>query len=142
MSSVYVPQELRERVARQARYRCGYCLTQEVVVGTPMELDHIFPYSLGGPTIEENLWLTCSFCNLYKSNRVFAEDPESAQITMIFNPRLQVWKEHFAWVDSGSRVVGVTPVGRATVGLLHLNRPPLVRARRLWVSAGWHPPDD
>ncbi len=37
MSSAYVPGDLRERVARQARYRCGYCLTQEAVVGTPKD---------------------------------------------------------------------------------------------------------
>ncbi len=142
MSSVYIPKELRERVERQSRYRCGYCLTQEVVVGTSMELDHIFPYSLGGPTTEDNLWLTCSFCNLHKSNRTFAEDPGSGQVTLLFNPRFQIWKEHFDWLESGNRMAGKTPVGRATVHALQLNRPHLVRARRLWVSAGWHPPDD
>jgi hypothetical protein len=33
MTSAYIPQDLRQRVADQAQHRCGYCLTQEVIVG-------------------------------------------------------------------------------------------------------------
>jgi 5-methylcytosine-specific restriction endonuclease McrA len=51
-----VPKALQERVAVQARQRCGYCLTTERITGAPMEIDHIIPYSLGGPTEEDNLW--------------------------------------------------------------------------------------
>jgi hypothetical protein len=50
MSETYIPKALRQRVASQARYRCGYCLTLEATVGTPMEVDHIIPQALGGPT--------------------------------------------------------------------------------------------
>ncbi len=142
MSSAYVPDDLRELVARQARYRCGYCQTQQAVIGTPMEVEHIFPSSLGGPTVEDNLWLACSYCNLHKGTRIFAEDPESGQISLLFNPRFQVWVDHFVWEDRSTRIVGKTPVGRASVHALKLNRPILVEARKLWVSAGWHPPKD
>ncbi len=142
MSSVYIPSELRERIARQALYRCGYCLTQEAVVGTAMEVEHIFPFSLGGPTVEDNLWLACSFCNLHKGTRTFAEDPTSGQVSLLFNPRFQVWEDHFAWEDRGTRIAGRTPVGRASIRTLKLNRPLLVEARQLWVAAGWHPPVD
>jgi hypothetical protein len=37
----------------------------------------------------------------------------------------------------GDRIVGRTPIGRATVIALRLNRPSLVAARRSWVSVGW-----
>jgi hypothetical protein len=30
----------------------------------------------------------------------------------------------------------------ATVALLDLNRPALVRARQAWVTVGWHPPKE
>ena len=66
MSSTHIPKALRAQVAAQARYRCGYCLTAEAVVGTPMELDHIIPEALGGLTEEDNLWLACSLCNDHK----------------------------------------------------------------------------
>jgi len=55
-----MPDAARQRVARQARYRCGYCLTAEEVAGAAMQVDHMFPEALGGLTVEENLWLACS----------------------------------------------------------------------------------
>ena len=33
----------------------------------------------------------------------------------LFDPRRQRWSEHFAWSDDGTRVIGRTPCGRATV---------------------------
>jgi HNH endonuclease len=142
MTSVYIPDQLRERVAREGRYRCGYCLSAEQIVGLSMEIDHLIPRVLGGSTVEENLWLACPACNAFKGQRISARDPESGQQVRLFNPRKQSWEEHFVWMDSGSRVVGRTAVGRATIQALRLNRPLLVEARRRWVKAGWHPPKD
>jgi hypothetical protein len=142
MSKTYVPKALRERVEAQAQHRCGYCLTQEAVVGTPMEIEHLLPEVFGGVTEEENLWLACSLCNNHKADRIAALDPETGELVRLFNPRRQRWREHLVWTAEGDRVVGLTPVGRATVVALQLNRPSLVRARRLWVVAGWHPPGD
>ncbi|HEX3129851.1 MAG TPA: HNH endonuclease signature motif containing protein [Thermoanaerobaculia bacterium] len=129
-------------MAEQARYRCGYCLTQELVIGGPMEVDHLIPRAFGGPTEEDNLWLACSLCNDYKSNRVLVVDPATGTRVSIFNPRQEDWNQHFAWVEGATRIDGTTAVGRATVAALRLNRPSLVLARRLWVAAGWHPPQD
>ncbi len=140
MTSAYIPEALRQRVSEEARHRCGYCLTRETIVGAPMEIDHLHPRSLGGASEEGNLWLACSYCNEYKGNRVTAEDPESGRVVLLFNPRLDVWNDHFTWVESGARVIGKTDVGRATVTSLRLNRKTLVRARRYWIAAGWHPP--
>ena len=142
MSRAYVPKELRELVAARARHRCGYCLTAEAIVGTPMEIEHIVPESLGGLTDELNLWLACSLCNDHKSNRIAAADPETGRIARLFDPRRQSWREHFQWSEDGSEIFGLTPTGRATVDALRLNRPSLVEARKLWVFVGWHPPVD
>ncbi len=140
MSSVYIPKVLRRRVAEQARHRCGYCLTRQAITGTPMEVDHLFPSSLGGSTIEDNLWLACGLCNEHKGNRVTVQDPRDGQLVRLFNPRLDVWEEHLEWIEDGLRIAGRTAIGRATVNALHLNRTPLVTARKGWVSVGWHPP--
>ena len=107
-----------------------------------MEIDHLIPRSLEGPTEEDNLWLACSRCNAYKGNRVAGEDPESGAMVPLFNPCTQLWNDHFAWSKSGILVSGKTDVGRATVGVLRLNRSSLVDARRAWVTVGWHPPED
>lgn len=60
----------------------------------------------------------------------------------LFNPREQRWDAHFAWTANGEEIIGLTASGRATVTALRLNREVLVRARRLWVAAGVHPPKD
>ena len=140
MSDAYIPKALREKVAAQAHHPCGYCLTSEAIVGTPMEIDHIIPQSLGGLTEEDNLWLACSLCNDHKSDRIAALDPLTDDIVRLFDPRHQAWQEHFAWTAAGDRIAGLTPIGRATIVALNLNRPSLVKARQAWVAAGWHPP--
>jgi hypothetical protein len=107
-----------------------------------MEIDHLIPLSLGGLTVAENLWLACSLCNDHKGDRIAALDPLTGEIVRLFNPRYQVWREHFAWTAEGDRIVGLTPTGRATVVALNLNRPSLVKSRQAWVSVGGHPPAD
>ena len=142
MSETHIPKALRRRVSEQARYRCGYCLTLERVVGAPMEIDHLIPESLGGLTEEENLWLACSLCNDHKGDRIAALDPETGEVVRLFNPRFQDWNEHFTWNDTADRIIGLTATGRATVLSLNVNRPSLVCARQLWEIAGWHPPKE
>ncbi|MBC8447685.1 MAG: HNH endonuclease, partial [Chloroflexi bacterium] len=94
----------------------------------------------GGLTEEDNLWLACSLCNENKGIRTVALDPLTGEMAPLFNPRRQVWQEHFAWIAEGDRIIGLTAIGRATVIALNLNRLSLVKARQVWVAAGWHPP--
>jgi hypothetical protein len=58
----------------------------------------------------------------------------------LFNPRQQRWTEHFAWSEDGTRIIGLTDCGRATVLALQLNNVIAVMVRREWVAAGWHLP--
>ena len=69
-----------------------------------------------------------------------ALDPMTGETVLLFNPRRDRWSEHFAWAEEGDYIVGRTPVGRATILALRMNRPLVVRARRLWVRIGVHPP--
>ncbi len=91
MSRSYVARRLREKVSVQAKYRCGYCLTTEIITGSAMEIEHLVPEALGGETIEENLWLSCSYCNVYKNDRISATDPVTEEVVPLFNPRQEVW---------------------------------------------------
>ena len=136
----YVAAELHRQVAEDAGHRCGYCLSDELLTGVPLTIEHIVPVAKAGETERNNLWLACRPCNEYKGAETHAQDPETGESTPLFNPRQQAWAEHFAWSKDGTLVVGLTPTGRATVAALQLNRALLVRARRRWVSAGWHPP--
>src|SRR5712691_11508142 len=48
MIGTYIPLEVRQRVAATAQHRCEYCQTQEVIVGMPLEVEHIIPEVAGG----------------------------------------------------------------------------------------------
>ncbi len=140
MSRTYVSKALRRRIRERDVYRCAYCLTTEANTGMEMEVDHIIPEVLGGHTDEDNLCLSCSACNEYKGDRTKGSDADTGEQAPLFDPRHQRWGEHFAWSDDGIYIEGLTPVGRATVNVLRLNRELLVSARQRWASAGWHPP--
>lgn len=55
---------VRNAVIRRDGYVCGIC--SEPVEPNDVHLDHIIPYSRGGPTTVENLRVTHSACNLRK----------------------------------------------------------------------------
>jgi hypothetical protein len=129
---------LRRRVTQRAQERCEYCQTPQAIV-VEMEIDHIIPLSVGGRTVLDNLCLACIGCNAFKLDAEAAADPQTGRRVALFNPRAQDWTEHFAWSDDGTRIVGLTPSGRATVARLRMNRERVVVARRLWAEAGWHP---
>jgi len=108
-----------------------------------LEIEHILPRAKGGTDEESNLWLSSPLCNRYKADWTVARDPETGEVTALFNPRLQLWSEHFRWSADGLRIIGQTPVGRATVAALHLaDDPDALLVRAFWVLAGWHPPRD
>lgn len=136
----HVSRHLRERVARMADHRCGYCRTPESIAGFRLNIEHIIPEAKGGQTVENNLWLACHACNEIKGARIQGRDPVTGKRVRLWNPRRQDWPEQFAWSDDGTEIIGLTPRGRATVATLRLNRPELMLARSLWVQAGWWPP--
>jgi len=137
-----IPAHLRRQVAEEARHRCGYCLTIEKYSGKQMHIEHIIPLAAGGSSERENLWLACALCNSYKGSKTHAPDPITGRTTPLFNPRTQVWSEHFAWSLDGTRIIGKTDIGRTTVAALRLNNAFIAEARQYWVSVGWHPPRD
>ena len=142
MRRAVIPVVLRERITMQARNRCGYCLSTQEVTGVPLEIDHLIPVSAGSSSMEANLWLACRPCNSFKGSETHARDPVTGRRVRLFNPRKQEWQRHFEWSQDGTRVVGKTVCGRATILALQMNNDLIVSARRRWVSVGWHPPKD
>lgn len=142
MSPQRLSAAVRQRVAEAARYRCGYCLTAQRIIGPLLEIEHYIPESRGGTSDEENLWLACPMCNSHKADRLEAVDPDTGTAVAIFNPRRERWDAHFEWIEGGTVIQGTTPIGRATVATLQVNHAEMVAARRLWVEVGWHPPND
>lgn len=131
----------RQQIALEARHRCGYCLTQEIVSGVPLTIEHLIPKAAGGTDDPQNLWLSCRLCNEAKGMLTEAIDPQTGNVAPLFNPRTDLWAEHFTWDSSQTQIVGRTAQGRATAAALNLNSPFRMKARTLWVAAGYHPPD-
>ncbi|HVT83330.1 MAG TPA: HNH endonuclease signature motif containing protein [Phycisphaerae bacterium] len=138
--SAYVPAAIRRLVRERFADRCAYCRTAELLTATQFEIEHIDPLAAGGETVFANLCLACPMCNRYKSDALSAFDPVSATTVPLFHPQLQLWSEHFAWSDDWTEIVGLSPVGRATVAALRMNRPAMIRVRQLWVAMAEHPP--
>ena len=138
MSSSYRSATYR-LVHERARFCCEYCRTDMNNIGQAMHIDHIDP---AGSDELDNLCLSCPSCNLSKTTVTIAADPETQRPVSLFNPRIQRWEDHFSWIDSGIRLAGLTPEGRATVVRLRMNQPRIIRARQRWIAAGFHPPTD
>jgi hypothetical protein len=136
-----IPARIREAVVQRAGNRCEYCrLAQESQVAT-FPVDHVLPSALEGATELENLALACPRCNAQKWTHVEAADPASGVLVPLFNPRTQLWAEHFRWSASNSLLVEpLTPTGRATVALLELNSGQHLTVRQLLRALGLHPP--
>lgn len=120
-------------VARRADHRCEYCRSPEAVFNFPFEVEHVTPTSAGGGNGSANLALACRSCNLFKSDRTTATDPETGTDVPLFNPREDRWAVHFAHDEVSGEIRGLTPAGRATVEALHLNDPAHLIARDFWV---------
>jgi hypothetical protein len=136
---VYISKELRDQVTQRAQGRCEYCQCDQMN-GIYMEVDHITPVIAGGATSINNLCLSCRGCNAFKRDFQTGIDPDSGKEVSLYDPRTQIWSEHFRWSEDGVLMIALTPTGRATINRLKLNRDFLTIARRRWVSVGWHPP--
>jgi hypothetical protein len=130
-----VDAETRRLVRQRAENRCEYCHLPEVLGDVTFHVEHIVARQHQGGDKLSNLALACDRCNLTKgpnlSTKVEGETVE------LFHPRQHQWNDHFAF--SGPEIVGVTPIGQATVRLLKMNAPRRVAIRRRMLERGETP---
>jgi hypothetical protein len=91
-------------VHERAKFCCEYCQTCQLIIGQAMHVEHIIP---DGGDILDNLCLSCATCNLSKAKATAAPDPVTGQTISLFNPRTQIWSEHFRWIEDGIRIVRI-----------------------------------
>lgn len=139
MSGAAIDAELRRRIIAHFQGRCAYCRSPLMLFPGSETIDHILPRSESGADNEANLCVSCWRCNLRKADRVTAVDPLTRRRARLYHPRRQRWFDHFAWSEDFTRLIGRTICGRATIVALDLNTDDFVKARKLWVRAGWHP---
>jgi hypothetical protein len=128
-------QAVRQFVRERANQRCEYCpIPQDALLWARFHIEHILARQHGGTDDPQNLALACRRCNARKGPNLTSIDPESGELTPLFNPRVDGWSEHFANVDY--RIFGRTGIGRATVMLLDMNAPDRIQLRAELATLG------
>lgn len=128
---------LRELVIKRAKGKCEYCLIYQDFSIYSHEIDHIIAVKHGGKTVAENLALACLFCNRYKGSDFATIEPNTAEVTLFFNPRRQKWTEHF--ILAKSIIEGTTVTGQATARLLKFNISIRILERQTLINEGYYP---
>ncbi|MCC3406795.1 MAG: HNH endonuclease [Microcoleus sp. PH2017_10_PVI_O_A] len=137
MTSTSISAELRRLVTQRASKCCEYCLIHQDVSIYSHEVDHIIALKHESQTRADNLDLSCLSCNRYKGSDLATIDPVNDEIVPLFNPRRQVWEEHFVLNDA--RIEGITQIGRATGRLLKLNASNRILERQVLINQGRYP---
>ena len=135
--SAAIPDRLRSLVRERAKGHCEYCLLSEEDTFLFHEPDHILAEKHGGLTIAENMALACFYCNRFKGSDIASLDPQTGMLVRIFNPRTQIWQEHFKL--NGPRIEPITPEGRVTERILKPNQSARIRERLELQKRGRYP---
>jgi hypothetical protein len=123
-------QTLRNLIRGRAGHHCEYCLIhQDDEPVHQFHIEHIVAKQHGGATVESNLALACHHCNLHKGPNLSGIDPQTSRMEPLFNPRMQIWAEHFKM--QGSEIIGLTGIGLASVLVLAMNAPSRLELRSL-----------
>lgn len=85
----------RNLVRQRAGARCEYCLLPEAVALVAHEVDHVVARKHRGSDDIQNLALSCTLCNKCKGTDLTSLDPDTGDITPLFNPRRDRWSDHF-----------------------------------------------
>ena len=140
MPKIHVPLPMRRVVIERANGYCEYCQLPASFSPSSFNFEHIIPLIKQGLTTLENLAFSCGGCNAHKKDKVEALDALTRQLSPLFNPRTDIWSNHFEWNDDDLQIIGSSPTGRATVQLLKVNREGNINLRKLLKMAGLHPP--
>ncbi|MEO0935771.1 MAG: HNH endonuclease signature motif containing protein [Cyanobacteria bacterium J06641_2] len=137
MTSDYISTKLRKLVQERANKRCEYCLLLQDFSIYTHEVDHIIAIKHGGETTADNLALSCLSCNRHKGSDFATLDQTTKEIVPLFNPRRQIWDEHFH--IKNANIEGKTQIGQATARLLQFNAPNRVLQRQVLINQGQYP---
>ncbi len=140
MLSKYASDPLRQQVEIRAKGLCEYCQSPDEYCIASFHCDHIHPKKEGGKTELTNLAFSCPSCNTHKHTKTHASDPLTSENVPLFNPRQQNWHQHFRWSHDFLFIEGKTPIGRATVKALNMNKDKHIGLREVLKAAGKHPP--
>jgi hypothetical protein len=140
MPKIYIPVAIQRAILELSHDYCEYCILPSNFSTDYFHHEHIIPLFLDGKTELQNIARSCGICNNNKSDKIEHFDPLTQLKVRLFHPRQDTWVDHFHWNKDDLYIVGITPIGRATIDLLKLNRTNAVNLRKLLKMADLHPP--
>ena len=135
--SSYINAALRRLVAIRAEYLCEYCLIHEEDTFFGCEVDHIISEKHGGQTEADNLAFACAFCNRSKGSDVGSIVQRTGVFVRFFNPRTDLWVEHFAL--DGVTIMALSEMGEVTARILDFNSSERLLERQTLQTLGRYP---
>ena len=123
----------RQLVRQRANFQCEYCLLNEKRSFIGFEVDHIISRKHRGSNDPNNLAYSCGDCNRNKGTDIASIDcnrnkgtdiasidwNNNNQITRFYNPRLDLWAEHFRL--SNTVIESLTSIGEVTITIFRFN---------------------
>lgn len=125
---------VRNLVRERAEDRCEYCRLPQAGYELRFHVEHIIARQHIRNDDPSNLALACNKCNQHKGTNFVTIDDETGNRVDVFNPRVNDWDEHFAFI--GAEIVGLDAIGRATVRLLQMNSERRLSLRRQLINEG------
>jgi hypothetical protein len=136
MSSL-VSEETRRLVAERADFLCEYCLLHEDDGFFAFQLDHIISRKHGGSSDPANLAFACAACNRRKGSDLGTVSARTGALTRFFNPRADIWPEHF---ELASAVIEpLSDIADGTARILGFNELERLAERRSLIVIGRYP---
>ena len=118
----------QDMIRQRAGCRCEYCHLPDEPWHLPFHVEHIVAVVHEPNHHETNLAWACPQCNWHKGPNLTTLDPDTGEKVDLFNPRSDVWEDHFVMEEF--TIIGLTPMGRGTVQLLKMNLPIRIEVRQ------------
>jgi hypothetical protein len=115
----YVSDVKRIFVFARAFNCCEYCKLHQSNAYQKHQIEHIIALKHGGNSDLMNLALACTTCNFYKGTDLSTMLLPDTTLVRLFNPREQIWDEHFYVEDC--IFYPKSKIGEATIKVLKLN---------------------
>ena len=122
-------------VRERANHRCEYCLKPDFTTSFSYQVDHIISKKHDGSDNIDNLAWSCFECNNSKGANVATYDSITNMLVPLYNPRTQIWNEHFR-IDNTGFIIGKTAIGHATIRILNMNKQTEVETRQGLIELG------
>lgn len=134
----YIPEKIRNQAWLRASGCCEYCLLHYESAFFTHEIDHIISLKHKGKNILINFALACYYCNRNKGTDIGSIYKD--EFIRFFNPRKDIWHEHFELDKPTATIHALSPIGEVTATIFGFNHIDRIIERQILIAANKYPP--